>query len=212
LSVAKWYIFKIVLVSLLGYWGSNCRALAKDISAEIKVYPSPGEPQTTSIEIFEPVAGILYQSIDTPLENTVIDNFHFEQKTDGILSCSHKQDDDQNQAHFCVMHMQQNGSLLPGTVANFDNSELDDIGARGQGEVQLRNVGTSFSGDMEITAQAAKALFLNLNKPEIAGIKFGNSLTCIHNQYPGIAESYQCSVAFWTEKAKKFSSLKLVSR
>jgi hypothetical protein len=172
-------------------------ATAKEQVGEAKVYSAPGALHVTNIEIFEPVAGALFDVLNAPSTSTAEGGLRFEQKTAGILTCTRKLENGKVSSHFCVMHMLGDGTLLPGTVANFDNSdESSEAFLSGHGEIRVDTRGKQLRGTLNISAQAAHALFSALQTQSVAGHKKGSGLECSES-----GANYQCAISMHPTQA-----------
>ena len=119
-----------------------------------KVYPAPGMPGTTNIEIFAPVAKTLFEGLKKSATETIEEGASvFEIRKNDSYLCTRKLVNGAVTDHFCTLHMQANGTVAPGHAGEFDVDGRDPSGARGIGVIAV------YGKSLRVTEKAAEALF-----------------------------------------------------
>lgn len=190
----KW-ITVVFFPVLFSAWPAWCLS---SVVAEVKVYPAPGQSMMTNVEISNPAAKLLFDTLPTFGENLTDGAFKFTQKTSDFVTCTRRTADGE-QSYLCVMNMDSRGILLPGVSADFGPEVGEVHRARGVGEVRVE-VGSK-QVKILISTQAAKALFSNMSieaKHEAGGavaVKSAANLNCSRRLSPTGAENlrdYSC--------------------
>lgn len=147
---------------------------APAVSAEAKVYPAPGMPGTTNIEIFAPVAKTLFEGLKKSATETVEEGASvFEIRKNDSYLCTRKLVNGSVTDHFCTLHMQADGTVAPGHAGEFDVDGREPSGARGIGVIAVQGK------SLRVTEKAAEALFDNMTVPLSSDkSKEGVSVTC----------------------------------